>query len=223
MSKSLFFEAIIKFCLGIILTGVLIFAPAGTLCFPNGILFMTVLFVPILIAGIVMIIKSPHLLEKRLNAKEEQKEQRVSVLLCGIMFVFGFLASGLGFRFSLGVMPIWISFVACAVFVFAYILYARVLFENKYLFRTVRTEEGQKLIDTGLYGVVRHPMYFATVILFISIPFILGSFLSLPFFLFYPFIIATRIKHEEILLEKELCGYGEYKKRVKYRLIPYIW
>ncbi len=223
MSIKLFIEAIIKYISGVILTGVLIFLPAGTVYFPNGILFMAVLFIPMLFAGIVLMVKSPELLKKRLDAKEKQKEQDVLIKLCAVLFVLGFVAAGIDFRFSFLRLNTAVSLAFSVIFLFAYLMYARVLFENKYLSRTIKTEEDQKVVDTGLYGIVRHPMYAASIILFLSIPFVLGSLFALPFFFLYPFIIAKRIKYEEALLEKELCGYKEYKTKVKYRLIPFIW
>lgn len=223
MTAKLFFEAIIKFLLGVILTGVLIFLPAGTLCYLYGWLFMGILFVPMLIAGIVMMIKNPQLLAKRLSAKEKQKEQSAVVKLSGLMFVAGFIVAGLGIRFNWYILPIGVVIGASVLFLIAYILYAEVLRENTYLSRTIEVQENQEVISTGLYGIVRHPMYSATVLLFLSIPLVLGSLYALAIFLLYPFIIAKRIKNEEELLEAELKGYREYKKKVKYRLIPFIW
>lgn len=223
MSIKLFIEAIIKYFSGVILTGILIFLSAGTIYFPNGILFMSVLFLPMFIAGIVLMAKSPELFKKRLDAKEKQKEQDALIKLCAVLFVLGFAASGFGFRFSVLRLNTTVSLVFSVIFLFAYLIYARVLFENKHLSRTIKTEKDQKVVDDGLYGIVRHPMYAASIILFLSVPFVLGSLIALPFFLPYPFIIAKRIKFEEALLEKELSGYKEYKIKVKYRLIPFIW
>lgn len=223
MTKKLFVEAIIKFILGVILVGVFVFLPAGTISFFQGWLFMGVLFIPIFIAGIVMMIKSPELLKKRLNAKEKQKEQDVVVKLSGLIFLLGFISAGLNYRFDFYVLPKGVSIGAAAVFIAAYLIYAEVMRENAYLSRTIEVQENQKVIDSGLYGTVRHPMYFATVLLFLAIPLILGSLVSFIIFLAYPFVIAKRIKHEEALLEKELEGYKEYKMKVKYRLIPFIW
>lgn len=223
MSKKLFFEAIIKFLLGVILVGLLIFLPAGTFNYFNGWLFMGVLFIPIFIAGIVMMIKNPQLLASRLDIKEKQKEQSILIKLSGFMFIVGFVLAGLDYRFQwIQVSPI-VSYIASGVLVLAYILWAEVLRENKYLSRTIKVEEEQQLIDTGLYGIVRHPMYLASVILFLMMPLVLGSVVSLFVFLFYPIIIVFRIINEEEVLEKELKGYIEYKKKVKYRLIPFIW
>ncbi len=223
MTMKLFIQAITKFLLGIILIGLLIFLPAGTLSFFNGWLFMGLLFVPMFIAGLVMMFKNPELLRSRLDAKEKQKEQDLVVKLSGLMFLVGFIAAGLGFRFGWYMLPKTVVIGASVVFVIAYVLYAEVLRENTYLSRTIQVQENQKVIDTGLYGVVRHPMYSATLLLFLSMPLVLGSVYSFLIFLVYPLIIAKRIKHEEEFLEKELNGYSEYKSKVKYRLIPFIW
>ncbi len=223
MSVKLFFEALIKFSLGTILVGVLIFLPAGTFSYFNGWLLMGILFIPMFLAGIVMMFKNPYLLKTRLDAKEKQNEQSFVVKLSGLMFLAGFIVAGLGFRFNWFVLPKSISIGAAVVFLFAYVLYAEVLRENTYLSRTIKVQENQKVIDTGLYGIVRHPMYSVTLLLFLSMPLVLGSVYSFLIFLVYPFIIAKRIKHEEEFLEKELSGYSEYKQKVKYRLIPFIW
>lgn len=223
MTAKLFFQAIAKFLLGIVLVGALIFLPAGSFMFFNGWLFMGVLFVPIFFAGIVMMFKNPDLLKKRLNAKEKMKEQSIVVKLSGLMFLSGFIIAGLGFRFHWHSLPKSVVFVAVAVFLISYLIYAEVLRENTYLSRTIEVQENQKVIDTGLYGIVRHPMYSATLLLFLSMPIILGSLYSFIIFLAYPFIIAKRIKSEEKFLEQRLEGYRGYMKKVKYRLIPYIW
>ena len=223
MTVKLFFQAISKFLLGVILVGVLIFLPAGTLEFLNGWLLMGILFVPMFFAGIVMMIKKPELLTKRLDAKEKQREQSIVVKLSGLMFLAGFVVAGLGFRFNWYTLPTWASIVGAALFLVAYLLYAEVLRENTYLSRTVEVQKGQKVIDTGLYAVVRHPMYSVTLLLFLSMPIVLGSVYSFIIFLAYPFIIVKRLKNEEKLLEKELEGYKEYKAKVKYRLLPFIW
>ncbi len=223
MSIKLFFSAILKFLLGVLLVGVLIFLPAGTLNYFNGWLLMGILFIPMFMAGIVMMIKSPNLLKSRLNAKEKLKEQNLVIKLSGLMFLVGFILAGLGVRFNWYVLPKGVSIGGAVVFLLAYVLYAEVLRENAYLSRTIKVEEGQKVVDTGLYAIVRHPMYSITLLLFISMPIVLGSLYSLIVFLAYPFIIAKRIKSEEEFLEKELDGYVEYKKKVKYRLIPFIW
>lgn len=223
MTIKLFFEAITKFLSGVILVCVLIFLPAGTFLFFNGLLLMGLLFVPMFVAGIVMMFKNPELLKSRLNAKEKQKEQDLVVKLSGLMFLSGFIVAGLGFRFGWYTLPLGVVIAAAVIFIAAYILYAEVLRENTYLSRTIEVKENQKVIDTGLYSVVRHPMYSVTLLLFLSMPIVLGSVYSFLIFLVYPFIIAKRIKNEEEFLEKELAGYKEYKQKVKYRLIPFIW
>lgn len=223
MNTKLFFEAVIKFLLGIVLVGTLIFLPAGTFLFFNGWLLMTILFVPMFIAGIIMMFKNPDLLKSRLNAKEKQKEQSVIVASSGVMFLAGFIVAGLNFRFKWFILPRSITIVAAVVFLLAYLIYAEVLRENAYLSRTIEVKENQRVIDTGLYGIVRHPMYTATILLFLTMPIVLGSLYSFVIFLAYPIIIIRRIKNEEVLLEKELNGYIEYKQKVKYRLIPFIW
>jgi len=223
MTLKLFISAITKFIVGVALVGLLIFVPAGSLLFFNGWLLMGILFIPMFFAGIVMMFKNPDLLKSRLNAKEKRQEQSLVVTLSGIMFLIGFIIAGLSFRFNLYILPKGVSHGAAVVFLVAYILYAEVLRENTYLSRTIEVQENQKVIDTGLYGIVRHPMYSVTLILFLSMPLVLGSVYSFLVFLAYPFIIAKRIKDEEKFLEKELDGYREYKQKVKYRLIPFIW
>ncbi len=223
MTIKLFIHAITKFLSGIILISLLIFLPAGTFLFANGWLFMGILFVPMFCAGIVMMFKNPDLLKKRLNVKEKQKEQSLVVKLSGLMFIGGFVVAGLGFRFGWYTLPMGVAIGAAVVFLVAYILYAEVLRENTYLSRTIEVHENQKVIDKGLYGIVRHPMYSVTLLLFLSMPIVLGSLYSFLIFLAYPFIIAKRIKNEEEFLEKELDGYREYKQKVKYRLIPFVW
>jgi len=223
MTIKLFLAAITKFLAGAVLVGVLIFLPAGTLSFFNGWLLMGILFVPMFLAGIVMMFKNPALLASRLDAKEKQKDQSLVIKLSGLMFLLGFVMAGLDFRFALLPLPRGVSVAAAAVFVIAYALYAEVLRENTYLSRTVEVQQGQKVIDTGLYGIVRHPMYSVTLLLFLSMPLVLGSLCSFVIFLAYPFIIAKRIKGEEKFLERELVGYREYKQKVRYRLIPFIW
>lgn len=220
---KLFIEAILKFMLGVILVGLLIFIPAGTIEYLNGWLFMGVLFIPMFIAGVIMMWKSPSLLKSRLNAKEKESEQKKVVKLSGLMFLLGFIVSGLNYRYEWIVMPKIIVIIGVIIFLFSYLMYAEVLRENVYLSRTIEVHKGQKVIDTGLYGIVRHPMYMATIFLFLAMPLILGSIISFVIFLVYPLIIIKRIKNEEKVLEKELEGYLEYKKKVKYRLIPFIW
>ncbi len=223
MNKKLFLEAIIKFISGVLLVGLLVFLPAGSLEFFNGWMFMGILFVPMFLAGIFMMFKNPQLLEKRLKGKETQKEQDLVVKLSGLMFIGGFVVAGLNFRFDWYVLPLTVSVIATFLFLIAYLLYAEVLRENTFLSRTIEVQQNQKVIDTGLYSVVRHPMYSVTLLLFLSMPLVLGSVQAFMIFLVYPFLIAKRIKNEEAFLEKELQGYTEYKNKVKYRLIPFVW
>ena len=223
MDKKLFASAIVKFLSGLLLLGLLLFLPAGTLAWPDGWLLMGILFVPMFFAGLVMLAKSPELLRRRLNAKEEQAEQKQVIALSGLMFFAAFVLAGLNFRFGLVLLPRWIVWTAAALFLLGYLLYAEVLRENVWLSRTVEVQEDQKVIDTGLYGVVRHPMYAVTVLLFLSMPLVLGSPLSFAVMLGYLPIIAKRIRNEEAVLEQGLAGYREYKQRVKYRLVPGIW
>lgn len=223
MNMKLFIGALTKFLLGIVLLVILIFVPAGCFRYYNGWLFMGVLFIPMFIAGVVMMIKNPSLLEKRLDAKEKEKEQSLVVKLSGLMFLAGFIVAGLDFRFGWSHLPKAVCIGACIVFLTGYALYAVVLRQNTYLSRTIQVQENQKVVDTGLYGIVRHPMYFATLLMFLSMPLILGSVFSFIIFLAYPVIIAKRIKNEESLLEKELKGYREYKQKVRYRIFPFIW
>ncbi|MBQ8906916.1 MAG: isoprenylcysteine carboxylmethyltransferase family protein [Ruminococcus sp.] len=223
MTAKLFFQALAKFLLGVVLVGLLLFLPAGSVSYRNGWLLMGILFVPMFLAGIVMMLKNPGLLEKRLNGKEQQKEQGLVIKLSGLMFLAGFVVAGLGYRLDWFVLPDAVSIGAAVVFLAAYLLYAEVLRENTYLSRTIEVQADQKVIDTGLYGIVRHPMYSVTLLLFLSMPLVLGSLYSFLIFLAYPFIIAGRIRHEEAFLERELSGYGAYKQKVKYRLIPLIW
>ena len=223
MSKSLFFQAVVKFLSGAILIGLLIFLSAGTIAFWKGWLLMAILLIPMFLAGIVMMLKNPELLKKRLHVREQQTEQCLVVKLSGLMFVIGFLLAGLDFRFEWFPLPDWVSWGAAVLFLLSYLLYAEVLRENTYLSRTVEVQQGQKVIDTGVYGVVRHPMYSATLILFLSMPLVLGFAVSFVVFLVYPAIIAKRIRNEEKVLEEGLEGYVAYKKRVKYRVIPFVW
>ena len=223
MNMKLFVSAIAKFLLGVVLVGVLVFWPAGTLNYSGGIIFMCALFVPMFIAGFVMMAKSPQLLAKRLNAKEKEREQSLVVKLSGLMFLVGFILAGLDFRFGWIKLPFAVNVVGTVIFLVSYALYAEVLRENAYLSRTIEIQDGQKVVDTGLYGIVRHPMYAVTLTLFLSMPLILGSLISFVVFLAYPFIIAARIKNEEKVLTEGLEGYSEYKQKVKYRLIPFIW
>ncbi len=223
MTLKLFMGAIVKFLFGVLLVGLLVFLTAGTLNYFNGWLFMGILFIPMFIAGIVMMVKNPSLLKSRLNAREEEAEQSLVVKLSGLMFLAGFIVAGLDFRFGWSKLPMAVVIISAVLFLIAYALYAEVLRENTYLSRTIEVQEGQKVIDTGLYGIVRHPMYSATLLLFMSIPLVLGSVYSFIVFLAYPFIIAKRIRNEEEFLEKELEGYREYKTKVRYRLLPFIW
>lgn len=223
MDIKLFLSAIIKFLFGIVLVGVLVFVPAGSLYFLNGWLFMGILFIPIFLAGIVMMRKNPDLLRRRLDAKEKQKEQGLVIKLSGLMFVVGFVLAGLDYRFRWWQLPPIVTYIAAAVFLASYVMWAAVLKQNAYLSRTIKVEEGQKVVDKGLYGVIRHPMYTATIFLFLSMPLVLGSMVAFFVFLLYPILIVVRIIYEEKVLEKELDGYVEYKKKVKYRLIPFIW
>ncbi len=223
MNSKLFAQAITKVVSGIFLVGFLLFLPAGSFSYWNGWLFMAVLFVPMIVAGFVMMKKSPELLQKRLNVKEEQSEQKTVIVLSGLMFLAAFIVAGLNFRFGWVVLPNWIVCAATAVFFLGYMVYAEVLRENVYLSRTVEVQENQKVIDTGLYGIVRHPMYMSTFLLFLSMPLVLGSVISFVIMLVYIPIIAKRIRNEEQVLEEGLAGYSDYKKRVKYKVIPLIW
>ena len=223
MNKKLFFQAIIKFLMGLLVVCALLFIPAGTINFWNAWVFIGVLFVPMFIAGIVMMIKNPELLKQRLDAKEKESEQKLVILGSGIMFLAGFIVAGLNYKYQWFIMPNVVVIIASIIFIISYILYAEVLRENTYLSRTIKVQENQKVVDSGLYGIVRHPMYAITILLFLSMPLILGSIYSLIIFLIYPILIALRIKNEEEVLEKELNGYTEYKKKVKYRIIPFIW
>ena len=223
MKKKLLIQAIIKFLCGALIVGLLIFLSAGTLDFWNGWLFMGVLFVPMFIAGIIMLFKSPELLRKRLNAKEESEEQKQVILYSGLMFILGFVLAGLNYRHEWIILPDIVVIIASIVFLISYILYAEVLRENEFLSRTIEVQENQTVVDTGLYGIVRHPMYMVTIFLFLSMPLILGSIISFLIFLIYPIVIVKRIKNEEKFLEQNLQGYTEYKQKVKYRLIPFIW
>lgn len=220
---KLFIEALTKFACGLLLVGLLIFLPAGTLCYTHGWLFIGLLFVPMLVAGFIMMAKSPDFLKKRLDAKEKQATQKGVLAFSGLMFIAGFVVAGLDFRFGWSAMPSWVVITASVLFLVAYALYAEVMRENAYLSRTIKVEEGQTVVDTGLYGIVRHPMYAVTILLFLMIPLVLGSWYALIAFAFYPAIIIVRLKDEEALLTRELPGYEDYKKKVKFRLIPFIW
>lgn len=223
MSLKLFIEALLKFLLGVLLVGLLIFFPAGTIDYFNGWLFMGVLFIPMFIAGIIMIIKNPNLLKSRLDAKEKEKKQSLVVKLSGLIFIIAFILAGLDFRNGWLKLPMYVSYIGIIIFLLSYLMYAFVLKQNSYLSRTIKVQEGQQVIDTGLYGIIRHPMYTATIFLFLSMPLILGSLISFFVLLLYPVLIIIRLLNEEKYLIKELNGYQEYMKKVKYRLFPFIW
>ena len=223
MKAKLLLQAIFKFSLGVVLVGLLLFWPAGSLLYRNGWLLMGLLFIPMFMAGIVMLLRNPGLLASRLDAKEKQGQQQLVVKLSGLMFIAGFIIAGLDFRFDWYILPSAVVIAGSVIFLSAYVLYAEVLRENTYLSRTIQVQEEQTVIDTGLYGIVRHPMYSATLLLFLSMPLILGSLYAFVIFLAYPLIIAKRIKHEEAFLAQELPGYRAYQQKVKYRLIPFVW
>ncbi len=223
MDKKLFASALVKYACGVVLLGLLLFVPAGTLAWPQGWLLMGILFVPMFVAGLVMMATSPALLRERLDARESEAEQRGVLALSALMFVAAFVVAGLGFRLGWPTLPMWVSQAAAGLFLVAYGLYAEVLRENAYLSRTVKVQKGQHVIDTGLYGVVRHPMYSATVLLFLSMPIVLGSPFSFVIMLAYVPIIVKRINNEEKVLLKGLPGYDAYLRRVRYRLLPHVW
>ena len=223
MTARLFFQAIAKFFIGVILVGLLVFLPAGTLAFSNGWLLMGILFIPMFLAGLVMMAKNPNLLRSRLNAKEKQREQSLVVKLSGLMFLVGFILAGISYRFGWLMLPRWVSILGAALFLVSYALYAEVLRENTWLSRTIEVQEGQTVVSDGLYGVVRHPMYAVTLLLFLSMPLVLGSVPAFLVFLAYPAIITKRIRNEEDVLTKELPGYAEYMQKVRWRLIPFVW
>ena len=220
---KLLINALTKFICGLILVGLLLFLPAGTFYYPNAWLFVGILFVPMIFLGVVLFTKAPELLKKRLDTKEKESTQKGVVAFSALIFLTGFILAGLDFRFGLSKVPLAVVIIASLLFLVSYGLYAEVMRENAYLSRTVKVQENQKVIDTGLYGIVRHPMYMATILMFLSIPLVLGSWYAFVVFLFYPVIIAVRIKNEEQVLSKELNGYEEYKQKVKYRIIPFIW
>jgi len=223
MKSKLLIQAITRFLMGVVVVSVVLFLPAGTIHYWNAWLFMGVLFIPMFMAGLILLLKSPNLLAKRLNVKEKETEQKQVVGLSLLMFGGGFIVAALDFRYNLSKLPDWVVVAAMIIFLISYGLYGEVMRENAYLSRTVEVQENQKVIDTGLYGIVRHPMYFATIFLFLSIPLILGSVYAFIIFLIYPFVLVKRIKSEEAVLRKALVGYAEYTKKVKYRLIPFIW
>lgn len=223
MDRTLLKQALIKFTVGIILTALLLFIPAGSFAYWQGWVLMAVLFIPMSVAGIIMLVKSPDLLRKRLNAKEKEDEQKAVVALSGLLFILSFITAGLNWRFDWWVLPNWSILTAATVFIASYLIYAEVLRENEYLSRTIEVQTGQKVIDRGLYGIVRHPMYMATIMLFLSMPLILGSPISFIIMLGYIPVIGKRIRNEEEVLENALEGYKEYKTRVRYKVIPFIW
>ncbi|MBE5922165.1 MAG: DUF1295 domain-containing protein [Lachnospiraceae bacterium] len=223
MRTKLLFQTIIKFTLGIVMIGLLLFLPAGTFDYWNAWLFMGLLFGPMFLLGAVLLFKSPELLAKRLQSKEKEGEQKQVIGWSLIVFIGGFVVAALDFRFGWSELPTWLVLAAAVVLLVSYGLYAEVMRENAYLSRTVEVQENQKVIDTGLYGIVRHPMYFATTLLFLSFPMVLGSAIAFFIFLFYPLLLVKRIKNEEEVLENGLPGYKEYKKKVKYRLFPFLW
>lgn len=223
MDGKLFSQALMKFLFGLIIICLLLFIPAGTLNYPNGWLFLALLFIPMFVVGIVMFIKSPELLKRRLNAKEEENDQKIVILISGLLFLLSFVIAGLNFRFEWFKLPNIIIIIASIIFLVSYIMYGKVLRENMYLSRTVEVSENQKVVDSGLYGLVRHPMYTSTIFLFLSMPLILDSIFSFIIMLIYPIIIIFRIKNEEKVLENELEGYKEYKEKVQYKILPLIW
>ena len=223
MTKKLLISALIKFFSGVLLVGLLLFPAAGSFDFWQAWLFMAVLFIPMFVAGLILMKKNPSLLQKRLNAKEEQLEQKEVVLFSGFMFLSSFIIAGLNFRFSWLVLPAWVTILGTVLFLLAYALYAEVLRENEYLSRTIEVQEGQKVVDTGLYGIVRHPMYMATTVMFLAMPLVLGSPFSFLIMLAYLPVIAKRIDNEEAVLEEGLEGYKDYKKRVRCKMIPFLW
>ena len=223
MDRRLLIGAIGKYIFGVLLLFLLLFIPAGTLNYWNARLFMVILFIPMFIVGMILMVTNPELLRKRLKSKEKETEQKSVILLGGLMFICGFVVAGLDYRFDWFILPKWLVILAAVIFIIAYLIYVEVLRENSYLSRTIEIQENQKVIDTGLYGIIRHPMYSSTILLFLSMPLVLGSFFSFIIFLPYPAIVIKRIKNEEQVLERGLAGYTEYKKRVKYRLFPFIW
>ena len=223
MNTNLLIQSLIKFLLGVVILGLLIFLPAGSFHYWQGWLLMGILFVPMFVAGLVMMAKNPELLRKRLNAKEQEKEQKTVVALSGVLFIAAFVIAGLNWRFQWCVLPNWAVWVAAVLFLVCYLLYAEVLRENTYLSRTIEVQEHQKVVNTGLYGIVRHPMYMATTVLFLMMPLVLASPISFGIILLYIPLISKRIRNEEDVLEQGLEGYKEYKQRVKYKVLPFIW
>lgn len=223
VDMKLMSQAIVKYLMGVAMVGLLLFLPAGTFGYWNAWVLLAALFGPMLIAGVVMLVTSPDLLRKRLNNKEKEAQQRIVVALSGLMFLASFILAGLDYRFSWFPLPSWVVWTATVILVLSYLMYAEVMRENAYISRTIEVQENQKVVDTGLYGVVRHPMYSATILLFLSMPLVLGSAISFIVMLAYIPIIGARIKNEEKVLEDGLEGYKEYKRKVKYKVIPFIW
>ena len=223
MKGKLIVSALTKYLMGLLMVGAILFLPAGTLDYPNGWLFIALLFIPMFLLGIILLVKAPELLEKRLQSKEQESDQKVVVALSLLMFVGGFVVAGLDFRCGWSQFPLWLTVVSSILLLASYGLYGEVMRENAYLSRTVEVQEGQKVVDTGLYGIVRHPMYAVTTLLFLSIPLVLGSWYAFGIFLIYPLLLVKRIRNEEEVLEQGLPGYNEYKKKVKYRMIPFVW
>lgn len=223
MDRKLMMQALVKYAAGLMLVMLMVFLPAGTIHYWNGWLFISLLFVPMLFLGLILLIKAPELLEKRLRSKENQQEQKNVISWSAIMFLGGFILSALDFRFGWTYVPKVVVTLASVILLAAYAMYAEVMRENAYLSRTVEVQENQKVIDTGLYGIVRHPMYFSTVLLFLAIPVVLGSWIGFAVFLMYPFLLVKRIRNEEAVLEEGLQEYREYKKKVRYRMIPFVW
>lgn len=223
MDKKLFIQAIGKFFSGIFMLSLLLLLPAGTVFYWNAWLLIGILFIPMFIVGIILMFSNPELLRKRLNVKEKETEQKSIIVSGGLMFICGFIVAGLDYRYQWSVLPKWFVIVATVIFFAGYLMYAEVLRENRYLSRTVEIQESQKVIDTGLYAIVRHPMYTSTILLFLSLPLVLGSLSSFVIFLMYPLIVIKRIKNEEEVLEKGLAGYSDYKNRIKYKVIPFVW
>lgn len=223
MKRKLILRALTKYLAGLLMVGALLFLPAGTLFYRNAWLFIALLFVPMFFLGIILLLKAPELLEKRLQSKESEADQKAVIGVSLLMFVGGFVTAGLDHRFGWSHFPPWLTILSAALLLISYALYGEVMRENAYLSRTVEVQEGQKVVDTGLYGIVRHPMYAVTVLLFLSIPLVLGSWCAFAIFLIYPLLLVKRIKNEEAVLTEGLPGYAEYKKKVKYRMIPLIW
>lgn len=223
MDKKLFIQAIGKFFSGIFMLSLLLLLPAGTVFYWNAWLLIGILFIPMFIVGIILMFSNPELLRKRLKVKEKETEQKSVIISGGLMFISGFIVAGLDYRYQWSVLPKWLVIVATVIFFVGYLMYAEVLRENRYLSRTVEIQESQKVIDTGLYAIVRHPMYTSTILLFLSLPLVLGSLSSFVIFLMYPLIVIKRIKNEEEVLEKGLAGYSDYKNRIKYKVIPFVW